>query len=305
MLRYTYTFIIRCRIIYCLMVLLSCCVLTRAQNKRALVIGISNYQRATENDWSKIHGTNDVSLISPVLKKQGFKITKLCNEVATAKKIRKEFENLVKSSKTGDIVYIHFSGHGQPVEDYDGDEEDGWDEAIIPYDTKKTFQKGIYEGANHITDDEIYSFLQRLRRTVGSKGFIYLVVDACHAGEASRGEEENEEDGDTIYIRGTKKGFSPNGKEFRPRINATGHFVIPRETGLSDILAMEACRSYQSNCEIKQSGYYYGPLSYYIYKVLSNQKISGDIDWVLKVRNLMNSDRRVARQNMVYETSLK
>ena len=81
--------------------------------------------------------------------------------------------------------------------------------------------------------------------------------------------------------------------------------MIPRETGLSDILAIEACRSYQSNCEIKQSGYYYGPLSYYIYKVLSNQKISGDIDWVLKVRNLMNSDRRVARQNMVYETSLK
>lgn len=293
------------RILYCIMILLSCCIVTHAQNKRALLIGISNYQHVTEDDWSEIHGTNDVALIAPILKKQKFKITKLCNEVATAKRIRKEFENLIRSSRTGDVVYIHFSGHGQPVEDYDGDEEDGWDEAIIPYDAKKTFQKGIYEGSNHITDDEIYSFLQKIRRVIGTKGFIYLVIDACHAGEASRGDEENEEDGETMFIRGTKKGFSPNGKEFRPKINAKGHFDIPRETGLSDILVIEACRSYQSNYEIKQSGNYYGPLSYYTYKVLSNQKISGGIDWVLEVRNLMNSDRRVARQNMVYETSLK
>lgn len=276
-----------------------------SQTRRALVVGISEYKHTTEDSWSEIHGSNDADLITPVLKKQGFRVSKICNRTATAKRIRKELENIVKSSRPGDFIYIHFSGHGQPYEDMDGDEEDGWDESIIPYDALKSFRMGIYEGENHITDDEMHTYLQKIRRIIGSKGFLYLIIDACHAGESSRGDEEIEGDEDYFFVRGTKKGFSPHKKEFRPRINTRGNFVIPKETGLSDILVLEACRSYQSNYEIKQSGKYYGPMSYYIYQVLSKQEISCNIDWVNEVRRMMNSDRRVARQNMVYETSLE
>ena len=48
--------------------------------------------------------------------------------------------------KSGDIVYLHFSCHGQPVEDLDGDEKDGWDESIVPYDAWKKPISGIYDG---------------------------------------------------------------------------------------------------------------------------------------------------------------
>lgn len=278
---------------------------TSAQTKRALVVGISEYQKVGENSWATIHGANDAALITPVLKKQGYKVTKICNKDATANRIRKELKTLVSSCKRGDIVYLHFSCHGQPFEDFNGDEEDGWDESIIPYDALMAYKKGKYEGTNHITDDELNSYSLQLRKTVGSTGFVSIVIDACHAGGSSRGDDEIDEEEEVVYVRGTKSGFSPKGKEFRPRINANGNFHISQKAGMANILILEACRSYQSNYEIKESGKYYGPLSYYVSQVLTRKSISANLDWVLEIKKMMDSDKRLTRQNMVYETSLK
>ena len=85
-----------------------------AQTKRALVIGISEYAKQGNNSWSSIHGANDADLLIPVLKAQGFKTTKVCNKSAIATKIRREISRLTDSSMPGDIVYLHFSCHGQP-----------------------------------------------------------------------------------------------------------------------------------------------------------------------------------------------
>lgn len=279
-------------------------VFVEAHTRRALIVGISLYPQTGNDAWGTIHGANDAELIVPVMKKQGFSITTICNKEATAKRIRRGLDNLVSSCKPGDTVYLHFSCHGQPYEDIDGDEDDGWDESIVPYDAPMVYQKGKYEGENHIIDDELHTYFQKLRSKVGRNGLVCVVIDACHAGGASRGEDSMEEGDGDEYIRGTKRGFSPRGKDFRPRINAKGHFNIPKETGLADILVLEACRSYQSNYEIKQSGKYYGPLSYYTGQVLSRQPLAKSTDWVLEIKKLMNADRRLARQNMVYETSL-
>ena len=276
-----------------------------AQTKRALVIGISDYPQTGENAWAAIHGANDAELITPILQKQGFKTTMICNKSATANRIRKELNSLVSSCKKGDIVYLHFSGHGQPFEDMNGDEEDGWDESIIPYDAQKKYQKGKYEGAKHILDDELLTYFQKLRIAVGSRGFLCVVIDACHAGGSSRGDDEMNEEEDVSFVRGTKQGFTPNGKEFRPRINSRSNFVIPQLAGGADILLLEACRSYQSNYEIQQAGKFYGPLSYYVSQVLSRQTLTARTSWMMEVKKMMDSDRRLTRQNMVYETSMK
>ena len=280
-------------------------VFSHAQEKRALLIGISDYPQSGDNSWSNIHGARDVELIAPILKQQGFKVKTICDNKATANRIRKEMKILAASCRKGDKVYLHFSCHGQPFEDMNGDEEDGWDESIIPYDASMVYSKGKYEGANHITDDELHSFFLQLRKAVGVKGFVSVVIDACHAGGASRGDDGLEEDEDEVFVRGTNRGFSPRGREFRPRINSRGNFPIPQETGMANIVIMEACRSYQSNYEIKQSGKYYGPLSYYVSQVLARKNMSANMDWVLEVKRMMDSDRRLSRQNLVYETSLK
>ena len=278
-----------------------------AQTKRALVIGISNYPNIGANSWEAIHGANDTELIVPVLQKQGFKTTKICDKAATAKRIRKELNVLATSCNPGDIVYLHFSCHGQPFEDMNGDEEDGWDESIVPYDAQKYFVKGMYEGQNHISDDELHSYYLKIRKKIGEKGFLCVVDDACYAGGSSRGGDETDED-EEVFVRGSNTGFSPNGKTFLPRPNRRRVFPIPQESGLADITILEACRHYQSNQEIKQSKNYYGPLSYSISQVLKKDKLTNNLSWVKNVEKLFNEitkNRFYGRQNMVYETTLK
>ena len=276
------------------------------QVKHALLVGISKYEnrdvQSEDDEWKDIHGTNDVQMITPILKRQGFKTKTLCNREATAQRIRKELKALAQRVKVGDMVYFHFSCHGQPVEDLDGDEEDGWDEAIVPYDAQMKYVKGKYEGNSHILDDELHSYLQQMRKAVGKAGFVCVVIDACHAGGSSRGDEEDTEE---AFCRGTKRGFSATDKPYRPRINALGHFTIPNSPDLSHIAILEACRSYQSNYEIKQDGKYYGPLSFYVTKTLEISAISPSLTWILEIKRMMDADRRLVRQNMVYETSLK
>ena len=249
--------------------------------------------------WGNIHGANDVQLIGNTLRTQGFSVTSLVNSNATAANIRKALRKLQLEAKAGDIVYLHFSCHGQPFEDLDGDEEDGWDEAIVPYDAMMMYKLGVYEGSNHILDDELHVCFENLRKAVGASGFVCVVIDACHAGNSYMGDEEEEE----IYCRGTKKGFSPNGKDFHPRINAKGHFRIPKKQGYGDIVVMEACRSYQSNYEIKKENKFFGPLSYYTTQVLSAHPLKRNLGWVKEIEKLMAGN--LTRQNMVFESSLE
>ena len=44
-----------------------------AQRKRAFMVGTSHYDTAlTGYQWNNINGTEDVNLLAPILKKQGF-----------------------------------------------------------------------------------------------------------------------------------------------------------------------------------------------------------------------------------------
>lgn len=202
--------------------------------KRALLIGISHYPQTTRNNpctWTNIHGSNDVRLLRGTLQKQGFRITTLTNAQATASHIRRALKRLCQLAAKGDMVVIHFSGHGQPFEDLSGDEADGWDEAIIPYDAKKCYSR-TYTGRCHIIDDELERYINNLRTTVVPRGFVYVVLDACHMGGASRDESETDS---AACARGTNVGFSPNGRTYIPRIDRRGHFTVkasPRMAGV-------------------------------------------------------------------------
>ena len=275
-----------------------------SQNKRAFLVGISNYssnQQLTDGKgWNDIHGENDVNLLAPTLKKQGFTIQKLCNREATANNIRKSLTSFSSKCKSGDIVYLHFSCHGQPFEDYDGDESDGWDEALVPFDALKDYQQGGYTGENHIIDDELNGYLKIIRNRVGANGIVYVVIDACHAGSSYRGDEDE----DSVVIRGTDKGFSKTNKQYAPRIDKRGKIKVEASAQMANICILEACRSYQVNSELCADGKYYGSLSYYVNKALQSTKLDRSISWTERVAQLMNQDIRLVRQNPVIETSL-
>lgn len=190
-----------------LMALIGVCA-AHASEKRALLIGISDYAQheAKELRWAPIHGANDISLIEGTLRRQGFTITALADSEATAANVRKAFARLVAECRAGDMVYVHFSGHGQAYEDLSGDEDDGWDEALVPYDALRGYRRGVYEGEKHIVDDELGAVFDALRTKVGPKGYVYAVLDACHSGGAARGDEMQD---DELFVRGTDHGFTP------------------------------------------------------------------------------------------------
>jgi hypothetical protein len=156
--------------------------------KRALLIGVNDYlandsgaERA-EGSWvpEDLQGAvNDISLMQQVLVSRfGFEpqnIQRLEDAAATRSRLLQTLEQFVADTAADDIVYIHFSGHGSQVEDQDGDEPDGLDETILPYDART-------DGVADITDDELQRIFARL-----PAGNSLIVLDSCHSGTATRG----------------------------------------------------------------------------------------------------------------------
>ena len=269
-----------------------------AQRKRAFMVGISHYDTAlTGYQWNNINGVEDINLLSPILKKQGFYLTTLLDEQATYQNITKQLSAFTNQTKKGDIVYLHFSAHGQPVEDLNGDEEDGWDEAIVPIDAYKNYKKGLYEGKKHLLDDQLNTYIKKLRTKIGPSGFLYVVIDACHAGTSSRANDET--------IRGTKVGFTYNNKVFKPSTQKKSHYKVEATPKMSHVMYLEACRPDQVNMEIKVDGKRYGPLSYNIAQALQAKPLSanGD-DFLNQVKaSIMKGGKWPNNQNLVTETS--
>ena len=161
-----------------------------AQKKVALLVGISAYQDT--RSWKTLSSINDLKYIHTALQQQGFSndnIYTVSGESATRVNILKALDDLKDKAGKGDIVYFHFSGHGQQIQDDNGDEADGYDEALVPYDAKGKYDPVNYTGENHLRDDELDIKLGAIRKKIGTSGSLLVVLDACHSGTATRGNE--------------------------------------------------------------------------------------------------------------------
>ena len=239
----------------------------------ALLVGISHYS-SNNTGWDDINGVNDIRILHGALQQQGFAIDTLTENEASAANIRSAIQNLTTRIKMNDTIYMHFSGHGQPVEDADGDEPDGWDEAFVPFDAPMWYKSGIYEGGNHLTDDEFNIYFKRIRQKIGEQGLLVVVFDACHSGTMYREGDEVSVD-DEAAVRGTYIGFSKT-QEYHPlrEQKPTCHYDIRQEDNLSPIVILEACQAWQQNMEVAIDGKYFGPLSYSVYNQLKTKAIS-------------------------------
>eukprot|EP01023_Acetabularia_acetabulum_P032002 TRINITY_DN29943_c0_g1_i5.p1 TRINITY_DN29943_c0_g1~~TRINITY_DN29943_c0_g1_i5.p1 ORF type:complete len:283 (-),score=43.41 TRINITY_DN29943_c0_g1_i5:539-1366(-) len=154
--------------------------------KRALLVGC-NYP-GTKAQLSGCH--NDVRQQKALLKDiYGFTdddITVLIDGTAAASKqptrknIMRELRSLGKGSNAGDIVFVHFSGHGVQIPTDDPEEEDYLDEALVCTDM------------NLIIDDDLRDIVKCM--DTGVK--FTLVADCCHSG--------NMLDGPPAIIKGDK-----------------------------------------------------------------------------------------------------
>ena len=149
--------------------------------KWALLIGINEYPKFAPR--GQLTGcVNDVQAMRQVLTGPfGFPedhITVLTDGQATQDAIRGAMKALVQRVGNGDIVVFHYSGHGSQMTDLEGDEPDGLDETIVPYDSGRAPHPN-----RDIKDDEIYLWLKEL---TGKTSNVTLVFDCCHSGTITR-----------------------------------------------------------------------------------------------------------------------
>src|SRR5260221_4313569 len=156
-------------------------------HRRALLVGVAKYARGGDpkDEWWDLSSDADVAALRTLLvEKFGFAdrdiVTLASRADTTRASILAALDRLIASTEPGDVVYVHYSGHGTQVIDTSGDEFDGLDEALVPSDYLSR-----HDGSRSIIDDEIAARL----RTLGARrpASVLLTFDSCFSGTQTRG----------------------------------------------------------------------------------------------------------------------
>ncbi|EAW35258.1 caspase family protein [Lyngbya sp. PCC 8106] len=104
-------------------------------------------------------------------------------KLPTYENIVKSFQHITQIANPGDRIYIHYSGHGGRAKtiypEYKG--ESGQDETLVPTDIGN-------ENGRYLRDLEFAYLLQQM---VDKQLQVTVVLDSCHSGGTTRGEDED------------------------------------------------------------------------------------------------------------------
>jgi hypothetical protein len=235
--------------------------------KKALCMGINNYPGTGMDLQGCVNDANDWA---GVLAGRGFKVSLLLDEAATKMAMMEAMSALVGKAAKGDSLVITFSGHGTYQPDTDGDEADGLDEALCPYDLQTS-------GAA-LTDDEIRGLFAARKSGVR----IVLIADSCHSGTVTRAAPA-EKDADT------RPRFMPMGNWLPARLlpkDRAGHLATTMigalgqsplfaaySNKLGDLL-LSGCKEGANNFsyDARINGRFNGAFTHYALKTLARLK---------------------------------
>jgi len=136
--------------------------------KYALCVGINDYP-GTDNDLAGcVNDANDWhALFCDFFNFDT--ILELLDSRATICNFKEHLLAYAKEANAGDVVVITYSGHGTPVIDSSGDEEDGYDEALVFYD-------GL------LLDDDMRLLIKNFKDGV----HLVFIFDCCFSGTITR-----------------------------------------------------------------------------------------------------------------------
>jgi hypothetical protein len=248
-----------------------------AQTKHALLIGVGDYpvRPAGQRSWADLNSENDLKLVRNMLISQNFNtknMVELLNERATLSNVLDALDNLLVKVQHGDIIYIHYSGHGQQIADveaseypnlkhiYKDEEEDSFDEAFALYNAPIDYFEG-YQFNEHLIDDQLDYYISSLEQKLGKDGHVVVVLDACHSGSGTRGSEPTQK-------RGISTICAPNNYK-RSYVADQSKTPLSGE-GVKSIFM--GCRDNQVNFETNINGKGYGSLTYSLVEAISNLK---------------------------------
>jgi len=245
--------------IFAVVVLLAVGFSSYSQSKKAFVITIGDYP--AQNQWSDLSSGKDKEIVMDLLLSQGFaetNIVSLSDENATYSGFKAAITTFISTIQKGDIIYFHFSGHGQQVMDVsskdfkteflDQDEPDGWDEALVLYNAPMKWTDG-YNFEEHLVDDQINHYFNSIREKIGGTGQLIAVFDACHSGTVSRGEND-------WVVRGTNKACAP--ENYNPTIvsndKSNSDFAFENKSEMGKLVCFFGCQPHQVNRELNKAG---------------------------------------------------
>ncbi len=252
-----------------------------SQKKSALIIANSDYNRS-KTGWRELHCAKDTELIKTALIKSGF----AAQDIHVAYNVTKEqmlvaLRQYSQQLQPGDFAFLHYSGHGQLVQDLNGDEVNGFDQALVPldapscdldlYDYKGSAYKNVYRGEKHLIDDELDTLLTDMRHRLGSAGFLFVSIDACHSNTATKSVEAKAgpERGSSFKWMINDAMTAYAGKSFDSE-HGMGLTRAPEENKGADMFCIYASSQNDANNEYYDGELQCGSLSLALSKALAN-----------------------------------
>jgi hypothetical protein len=155
-------------------------------HRHALVIGIDQYPGFGPAD-QLFGAVRDAEVMAEVLVERGrFEpedVLRRFDAEATRNGLLDAFSQLRRRIRPGDQVLLFFSGHGSQMTDREGDEGDGLDETLVPYDSGRAFGKEGEAENRDISDDEINHWAAQI---LAVTPHLTLIFDCCHAATLHR-----------------------------------------------------------------------------------------------------------------------
>jgi metacaspase-1 len=144
---------------------------TPARRALSIHIGLNAVSPAHYEGWSgELTACEfDAKDMAAVAKAAGMKPTILLTKNATRKKVLTAIRAAAKRLKSGDLLFLTYSGHGGQVPDVTGEEGDKLDETWCFFDAQ-------------LIDDELFLEFSRFAKGVR----ILVLSDSCHSGTVTR-----------------------------------------------------------------------------------------------------------------------
>ncbi len=240
---------------------------------KALCIGINDYP-GTSNDLSGC--VNDASDWADELTRRGFTVSTLLNAAATRAAMVAAIGGMIQAAAKGDSLIITYSGHGTWVPDQNGDEPDGRDEALCPYDL-------AIKGA--LLDDDIHALFSQ--RAAGVR--IVLISDSCHSGSVTRGRDDELDLGMGKIRFMPPEAWMPKDQLPAAQLQA----VVPRGgfTRSGGDLLLAGCQDTEYSWDTSFNGRPNGAFTFYALKALREAKPTTYEAWFTQIRAYLPSTR--------------
>jgi len=250
-----------------------------SQDKMALLVAVGQYPAASR--IRPIASLTDLKYLKAALNKHGFtdkNIQTLINAKATRQGILASLTAMARKAKKNDVIVISFGSHGQQIRDQrtvelGKDEDDGYDEALLPYDAKGTYSPTGYRGEKHLRDDDLFPILQEMRRKIGKGGSLLVLIDACHSGTGTRADDFPASRGEPVPFPDPENPFNPADVS---DINKKDAFLDILSDSLSNMVVISGSGPHQINKQIFVNNEEVGSLSYAFYKAMSEMTAGND-----------------------------